>query len=133
MKRHIMGIIFFLMISSCDRETTKYTDIKIGDVEIITQSNSLENSDEMREVCESFKLSKSQVITYYYESRESTESEIHDSYNILPCNSTGSIMVNGEKYSWLIRAGGVGAFYNKSNSSLRVCGDNCCKLIKGIC
>ncbi len=83
MKRHIMGIIFFLMISSCDRETTKYTDIKIGDVEIITQSNSLENSDEMREVCESFKLSKSQVITYYYESRESTESEIHDSYNIL--------------------------------------------------
>jgi len=86
-------------------------DILISNIDILTQGNSLEDTNDMREICKRFQLTKKQVRLYYFESRESTESEIHDSYDILPCNSTGTISINGEIFSWIIRAGGVGVEY----------------------
>jgi len=125
--------MFICTLVSCAERNIENINIPINKIEIISQGNSLEDSDDMREVCKQFHLTKKQVLHYYLESRASTESEIHDSYNILPCNSTGIISINGEAFSWIIRAGGVGSFYNKQKTILRVCDKKCCKLTKGIC
>jgi hypothetical protein len=104
-----------------------------SEVRITSQGNSLQDSDAMRSVCSDFQLTKEQVLTYYRESRPSTEAEIHDSFNILPCYSSGSILIDGEQFQWIIRAGGVGEFFNEQKKILRVCEGRCCRLTKGIC
>ncbi len=121
------------ILTSCASKQVENEDILISKIDILTQGNSLEDTDDMREVCKGFQLTKKQVLLYYLESRESTESEIHDSYDILPCNSTGTISINGEFFSWIIRAGGVGSFYNKHKNILRVCDEKCCFITNGIC
>ena len=133
MNKYYVVIIFMLVLVSCANKQAENKYVLIGKVNIITQGNSLEDTNNMREACKSFRLTKEQVRLYYFESRESTESEIHDSYDILPCHSTGTISVNGEIFSWIIRAGGVGSFYNNNKNSLRVCDEKCCKSTNGIC
>jgi len=129
-KIHI--IIFTFILNACV-STQANNNITINSIEILTQGNSIEDSDDMREVCKSFNLTKKQVLLYYLESRDSSEQEVHDSYNILPCNSTGTLIAHNETFSWIIRAGGVGTFYNKNKTILRICDKKCCDTIKGIC
>jgi len=121
------------MLGSCVSTRDQNDRVVINNIEILTQGNSIEDTDDMREICKPFKLTKKQVLLYYLESKDSTEQEIHDSYNILPCNSTGTIIINNKIFSWIIRAGGVGTFYNKNKVILRVCDEKCCNKIKGIC
>jgi hypothetical protein len=132
-----MKLIFLLTLvilnSSCTITQNERESILISDIKIETQGNSLEDSDDMRKVCSEFKLTEEQVRIYYLESRLSTEQEVHSDYNILPCNSTGTMVINGEFFSWIIRAGGVGGFESKDKSFVRVCDEKCCKLTKGIC
>ena len=131
--KKIYLMLFTFFVVACASAQVKNNSVTIDNIKILTQGNSIEDSDDMREVCKSFKLTKKQVLLYYLESKDSTEQEIHDSYNILPCNSTGTIIINNKKYSWIIRAGGVGTFYNKNKIILRVCDKKCCNTTKGIC
>lgn len=131
--KQLFSLALVIFISSCSTTQNEYEGVSLTDIEIETQGNSLEDSDDMREVCSEFKLTKEQVRTYYFESRLSSEQEVHDDYNILPCNSTGTMVINGELFSWIIRAGGVGNFESKDKSFVRVCDEKCCKNTKGIC
>lgn len=133
MRIYYFVIILTFVLTSCANRQAENEDVLISKIYILTQGNSLEDTNDMREVCKNFQLTKKQVLFYYLESRESTESEIHDSYDILPCNSTGTISINGEIFSWIIRAGGVGSFYNEHKNILRVCDEACCKVTNGIC
>ncbi|VAW28007.1 hypothetical protein MNBD_BACTEROID06-110 [hydrothermal vent metagenome] len=133
MKIYFFVIMLIFILTSCASKQTENEDVLISRIDILAQGNSLEDTNDMREVCKSFQLTRKQVLLYYLESRESTETEIHDSYDILPCNSTGTISINGEIFSWIIRAGGVGSFYNKHKNILRVCDETCCKVTNGIC
>ena len=133
MKKYYVVIIFMFVLDSCANKQAESKDVLIGKISIITQGKSLEDTNDMSEACKHFQLTKEQVQLYYRESRESTEPEIHDRYDILPCHSTGTISVNGEIFSWIIRAGGVGSFYKKNKNSLRVCDKKCCKATNGIC
>ncbi len=127
----LLALVIFSL--SCSTKQSEYENASISDIKIEAQGNSLEDTDDMREVCRKFKLTKEQIKIYYLESRLSTEQEVHDDYNILPCNSTGTMVINGESFSWIIRAGGVGNFENKDKSFVRVCDEKCCKRTKGIC
>ena len=133
MKNYVILFIVLLFSVSCSSVKTEKDDPIINNVSIKTQGNSSRDIDYMREVCKSFKLTDEQVITYYLESRLSTEMEVHDSYNILPCYSTGVMTVDGELFSWVIRAGGVANFKSKDNSFVRVCDKKCCKKTRDIC
>ncbi len=133
MKIYFFVIMLIFILTSCASKQTENEDVLISRIDILAQGNSLEDTNDMREVCKSFQLTRKQVLLYYLESRESTETEIHDSYDILPCNSTGTISINGEIFSWIIRAGGVGSFYNKHKNIFRVCDEACCKVTNGIC
>ena len=131
--KQILLFVMVVVCSSCATTQNKHENVSISDIRIETQGNSLEDSDDMREVCSEFKLTKKQVRIYYLESRLSSEQEVHDNYNIIPCNATGTMVINGEQFSWIIRAGGVGNFESKEKSFVRVCDKKCCELTKGIC
>lgn len=127
-----MKKFFFLLFASL-YSVHCFSDILITDINILTQGNSIEESVEVIEMCKTFHLTKEQVANYVLESRLSNEREVHDDYNIFPCNSTGTMKINGELFSWIIRAGGVGNFESKERSFVRVCDEACCKKVKGIC
>jgi hypothetical protein len=131
--KQLFTFVLMVFVSSCSTIRNNNENIYLTDIKIETQGNSLEDSDEMREVCSEFKLTVEQVRTYYFESHLSSEQEVHDEYNILPCNSTGTMIINGELFSWIIRAGGVGNFESEDKSFVRVCDEKCCKNTKGIC
>ena len=131
--RWLFSLPMGIVISSCSMMQHKHEDVTITDIKFETQGNSLEGTDDMREVCSDFTLTEEQVRTYYFESRLSTEQEVHDDYNILPCNSTGTMVINGNLFSWVIRAGGVGGFESEDESFVKVCDERCCKRTKGIC
>lgn len=131
--KKLFSLALLIFVSSCVTKKNEYESVTLTDITIETQGNSLEDSDMMREVCSEFMLTKEQVRAYYFESRQSNEQEVHDDYNILPCNATGTIIINGELFSWIIRAGGVGNFESRDKSFVRVCDEKCCKNTKGIC
>jgi len=123
----LLTILFSLLFVSC-AVTETYTDIVIT-----SQGNSLENTKLMKEVCKQFKLSEDQVLSYFQEATRTDESTIHNQHDILPCSSRGEIKISGIEYSWIIRAGGVGEYFNDTKKVLLVCEDKCCKITKGIC
>lgn len=133
MKKHVILLFILLFSASCSSvKTKKYTPL-INNVSIKTQGNSSVEREYMQDVCKSFKLTNEKIVTYYLESRLSTEMEVHDSYNILPCYSTGNMTIDGELFTWVIRAGGVANFESKNKSFIRVCDKKCCIKTRDIC
>lgn len=118
-----------LLLASCSGTT----DNKYSEIKIISQQNSLEDTKLMKDVCQEFTLTNDQVLNYFNEATVTDEQTIHDQHDILPCYSTGSINISGDIYNWIIRAGGVGEYYNDKNKVLLVCNEKCCNKTQGIC
>jgi hypothetical protein len=125
-------LMLSLVLSACATQQPG-EGLTVTNIRIDTQGNSLEDSDEMRSVCAEFQLTREQVRIFARGSRPTSEAEIHDDFNILPCYSAGTASINGERYQWIIRAGGVGEFFNNDRKLLRVCEGKCCSLADGIC
>ncbi len=133
MIKYYLYFIFVISLTSCATENKNHEHQIISDIEILTQGNISREGSYFQDLCGDFRLTKEQVKIYYHESRLSNEQEVHDSFNLFPCYSTGTIKINGKKYMWKIRAGGVSNFYNENEMFLRVCDEKCCKRTKGIC
>ncbi|HHI92826.1 MAG TPA: hypothetical protein ENK04_04815 [Gammaproteobacteria bacterium] len=133
MIKYYLCFIFVISLTSCTTENKNHERQIISDIEILTQGNISREESYFQDLCGDFRLTKEQVKIYYHESRLSNEQEVHDRFNLFPCYSTGTIRINGEKYMWKIRAGGVSNFYNENEMFLRVCDEKCCKRTKGIC
>lgn len=133
MRRYSFLLIIMLTGFSCSNGETDVTNSLTDTVKIHIQGNSLEGSDDMRALCQQFTLTKKQVADYYRTSRSVTEREAHADHPILPCYSTGTIVIDQEEFSWIIRAGGVGNFVGKTKQSVRVCDEECCTQIRTIC
>lgn len=127
-KRILMIAAPFLLAACTGTVSKSYSDIKIT-----SQQNSLEETNLMKDVCQQFKLTEGQVLNYFREASVTDEATIHAEYNILPCYSTGKINISGKTYNWIIRAGGVGEYFNDTKKILLVCEEKCCKKTKGIC
>lgn len=132
LKKHIS--LFFLagVLISCTDLTQAQTDV-LGNVSFDAQGQSIMKDEMTRKLCKEFVLTPSDVKHFYNYSRPTTEQEIHDEFDILPCFSTGKIVINGTSFNWRIRAGGTGAFYNDRSSLLRVCEKKCCDKLKNLC
>lgn len=87
----------------------------------------------MQDVCQRFNLTETQILNYFHLATVSDEATVHDEHNILPCFSTGRINISGKEYNWIIRAGGVGEYYNDEERVILVCNEKCCMKTKGIC
>lgn len=88
---------------------------------------------EMISSCKGFFLSEKQVKDFHSYASRIKEDIPNNKYEILPCYSTGTAYLYGEKYTWLIRAGGVGEFYNDNDRFVMICGKDCCKKVDRIC
>lgn len=118
-----------LLLAACTGTVSNsYSDIKIT-----SQQNSLEETKLMNDVCQQFKLTEGQVLNYFREASVTDEATIHAEYNILPCYSTGKVNISGKTYNWIIRAGGVGEYFNDTKKVLLVCKEKCCEKTKEIC
>ena len=95
-----------IILTSCTANKQNYGGEIISDIEILTQGNISRNDAYAQYLCKNFTLTKEQVRNYYFQSRVSSNREIHDNFNLLSCYSTGTININGEKFMWKIRAGG---------------------------
>jgi len=133
MIRYYLYIIFVVTLTSCATGMENINSEIISDIEILTQGNIPKDDVSAQYLCGDFTLTIEQIKNYYYQSRITNAQEIHDSFSVFPCYSTGTIKINGEKYTWKIRAGGISRFYNDNKWFLRVCDEKCCKKTKGIC
>jgi len=58
--------------------------------------------------CESWKLSEAQVLEFFTLATAIIPSELTTTFNVVPCQYSGSIRVNGELYEFSINAGSFG-------------------------
>jgi len=126
---YICFTLFTLLLVSCSDTVNNI----FSTIEITSQQNSTDATKLMKGVCQQFTLTDDQILSYFSEASVTNEQTIHDQHDIFPCYSTGKINISGDTYNWIIRAGGVGEYYNDKNKVLLVCKEKCCKKTKGIC
>jgi len=87
----------------------------------------------MSTVCKGFFMSPDLVKDFYTHAALIRDTSKNARYEILPCFATGTAYIYGEKYTWIIRAGGIGEFFNETNRFTKICGKQCCSKVKNIC
>jgi len=121
-------LLFFLnSCSSIDK------NIPISHVKIKQQGMHQNDRPKMANTCKGFILTEQQVLDFYIYSSLVNENLLSNKYKILPCYISGTAYIYGELFSWRIRSGGIGEFFNDNKRFLKVCGKNCCKKATGIC
>lgn len=58
--------------------------------------------------CESWKLTKAQVVDFFERASAIIPSELSTSFAVVPCQYLGEISINGEAYTFSINAGSFG-------------------------
>ena len=58
--------------------------------------------------CESWNLTSDQVLTFFAHATAILPEELHTTYNVVPCQYSGSITINGTVYEFSINAGAFG-------------------------
>jgi hypothetical protein len=100
----------------------------------INQTNQQKNtSPEMISRCSGFILTEKQVRDFLMHASFFKGEAPDKYYKVLPCSATGTAVINRRKYSWAIRAGGIGEFFGSQDSFVMVCGKLCCDKVQGIC
>lgn len=83
--------------------------------------------------CSGFVLSEAEVRRFLTHAARFRDDGAERYGRVLPCTAGGSAIINGRKYRWLIRAGGLGELVAGSERYLTVCGKGCCDKVPGIC
>jgi hypothetical protein len=108
-------------------------ELVIGRIKIYRTSNRQDGSAEMISRCKGFVLTEKQVRDFLAHAALFKEEAPDKYYTVLPCSSTGMAVINKRKYTWVIRAGGIGEFSASADSFIMVCGKTCCDKVPGIC
>ncbi|WP_415226566.1 hypothetical protein [Psychromonas sp.] len=105
----------------------------INRIKITQQGKNIESRPLMSEVCKGFFISPTKLIEFYNNAAITHEEQANNNYLKLPCYSSGIAYFGDEKFQWIIRAGGVGEFYNETKSFTKICGVSCCDKVQGVC
>ena len=135
LRRIALYILIASLAAGCAEQVvaiSKY-GFSIADVNVKTSGTSDDKKPEIMEICKGLILSEQQVREFFVYAEYIKDTDPINRYNILPCYSSGTARINGEKYQWMIRAGGVGEFFNDKNKFIQICGKNCCDKVSGIC
>ncbi|PKF63482.1 hypothetical protein CW745_01130 [Psychromonas sp. psych-6C06] len=100
---------------------------------ILAQGKNIETRPKMAEVCKGFHVSEKTFNAFVEHAAVTHEETLNERYKALPCFSSGYVYLDEEKFNWVIRAGGVGEFYNENSSFTKICGVACCKKVAGVC
>lgn len=119
---------FFTLLVACSSNTDTIHHIKVTN-----QGQNIESRPLMSEVCKGFFISPEKLIEFYNNAAITHEEQVNNNYRKLPCYSSGIAYLDDEKFQWVIRAGGVGEFYNEDKRFTKICGVSCCDKVQGIC
>lgn len=139
MRSHTVLLLVFLFTTGCSATNEAQHQLlaeptfELAEIEFRKQGLSPENRPYMKEICRGFRISENQVRNFFANADVINAAELNGDIQMLPCHSVGTIKLNDEKYSWVIRAGGIGEFYNDKNKFYKVCGKECCKNNPGLC
>ena len=130
MNRILFAIIGLYLATACS-SIDKSVPISHIDVEHRGKHNT--QREHMAAVCKGFFMSAEKVKKFYDHAALIRDKGKNKTYEMLPCYATGSAYIYGEKYTWIIRAGGIGEFFNDKNRFTKICGKKCCNKVKNIC
>lgn len=135
MTRRISRILSVLVVSGCAGQTPtpNAQGFAIANIEVEQRGRYADNRPTMMGICKGFLLKEYQVREFFDLSSLVRETAPAARYTILPCYSSGTATINGELYHWVIRAGGVGEFYNENDRFVKICGKSCCNKLPSIC
>ena len=134
MTRTATYLILVLLLGGCAAgRLDEHAGPDVSRIRIDAASTHLDGSPEMITRCSGFILTEKEVRDFLRHATLIREDVPEKYYRILPCTATGSLTFNRKKYNWVIRAGGVGEFYNTEDRFFAVCGKNCCGKVPGIC
>lgn len=135
MTRVTRYLIIAVLLTGCAAGQVDKSEhgLEIDRIHIDTTSKRADGSAEMITRCSGFILSKKLVRDFLLHAVRVKDDEVDKYYRILPCSSTGRARINQRKYNWVIRAGGIGEFYNDKDRFFIICGKNCCDKVPGIC
>jgi hypothetical protein len=83
--------------------------------------------------CSGFLLSEKEVRNFLTHAARFRDDGSVKRQQMLPCSASGSAVINGRKYRWEIRAGGVGTLVSGTDRFATVCGKQCCDKVPGLC
>lgn len=83
--------------------------------------------------CSGFILSEREVHNFLTHAARFRDNGSDRHNRLLPCSSAGTALINGRKYRWLIRTGGIGELVAGTDRFVAVCGKGCCDKVPGIC
>lgn len=107
--------------------------LEIGRIRIDKASKHLDGSTEMITRCNGFVLAEKEVHDFLAHASRIKDEGTDKYYRILPCSATGTAVINKRKYSWVIRAGGIGEFSSGAGRFIAICGKRCCEKVPGVC
>lgn len=131
-----LALFFITILTACaapvyDLTVTELAKQKLSDITIIKQGQTITERATMSDSCKGFKIKETHISNFYLHSAlqaGNTNNRLQ-----LPCYAKGTTSISGEKFDWVIRAGGIGEFSNARTSFTKMCGVSCCKKIKAIC
>ena len=126
--QRILISCILLLITACANHQTP-----VENIQITQQGQNIKNRPTMHDVCKGFHLNKSQFSHFYHNAKIVEQDELSEHYKKLPCFASGTVSLNGEHYQWIIRAGGIGEFFNETNQFTKICGIKCCDKVQGVC
>ncbi len=105
----------------------------IARINVDLKGAALSGQQNMTTVCKGFLLSHAQVRDFFIYAAYIKDADPENRYDILPCYSSGTALIDNIEYKWIIRAGGVGEFTSKDHKFIKICGKNCCHKVSYIC
>lgn len=99
-------------------------------ISVTSLSLNMDVNDPAFAMCQSFALGKHDVSTFFRNATEVSGPELHDRSIILPCRYEGTLMLEGEAWSFSINAGGTGYLYRAGGTQRRyLCKQRCQKML----
>lgn len=135
MDRLISCLALALLLPGCASgpvETAGGT-IEVSRVRIAAMGQGAGGGADTLSRCSGFLLSEGEVRSYLTHASRFPDSEPERHYRILPCFAAGTAVIDGRKYAWVIRAGGVGELSSGADRFVTICGKGCCDKVPGIC
>ena len=111
MRNKFLLLLCVFVITAC---SSIDKSLPISHIDVLYRGKYQEQRPQMASICKGFFMTTKQVTDFYYNAARINEKEPTRKYEILPCYSTGTAYIYGEKYNWVIRAGGVGEFLSVS-------------------
>jgi hypothetical protein len=118
------------LLSSCasHRPAGELTEIIVLD-----QGKSIKQKPKMIDACKGFYVTPQKLKNFFRYASLTHEEQASSNYAKLPCYARGTAYLGNEEIQWVLRAGGVGEFYNAQKSFTKICGISCCDNVQGVC